>query len=111
MPTAITVTVRGHPVNGWFLRAFARPVIMIDGAEHDAHWSRPRTIPVSAGEHTVAVGVRYRGTPWLLGAESSALQVGIAAEETRGFVARNGPLNHQPFRLKEFSRTRPLRYR
>ncbi len=110
MPTAIAVTVRPHPVNGWFLRTIARPVVVIDGAEYHARWSRRRTVPVRPGEHTLAVGVRYRGTPWLLGSRPSPRRVDIVADETQGFTARNGPLN-QAFRLKEFRPARPLRYR
>ncbi|AHH21618.1 hypothetical protein NONO_c68510 [Nocardia nova SH22a] len=97
MSGRISATVRGHWVNAWFLRLAARPVLLVDGHEHPARWDRATTLPVEAGTHTLAAGIRYRGTPWLLGVLDHEIQVGD--DRTVHVTARNGALNSEPFHL------------
>lgn len=98
------IVVPAHWFNGWFLRLFARPVILVDGAEHEARWAWPTEIPVAYGSHAVAVGVRYRGAQTITGlAESS---IAVASEQPIVLEARNGFFNHQPFTVTERVRTR-----
>jgi hypothetical protein len=86
-----------HWINGWFLRLYARAVIRIDGVEYPARWGRPVAIEVGTGDHTVAVGARYRGTRSLLGAIDTRV---FAKPGKPVFVnARNGFFNHQPFTI------------
>ncbi|MEV0985282.1 hypothetical protein AB0I45_13145 [Brevibacterium sp. NPDC049920] len=95
MSSSVTVTPRTHWINGWFLRIFARPVVIVDDVEHRAGWDRALRVDVAAGRHRVAVGACYRGTSSIVGAEESSLEVDhgqvIAVE------AKNGVFNHHPF--------------
>lgn len=95
MTSSVTVTPRTHWVNGWFVRLFARPVVRLDGIDHEARWGRPLQVEATVGSHEVGVGARYRGTASILGVAGSHIEVPegqhIAVE------ARNGFFNHQPF--------------
>lgn len=86
-----------HWFNGWFLRSCARAVVVVDGIEHAARWGRPHVVEVTAGDHLVAVGARYRGTRPLLGAVDTP--VTVQADERVVVHARNGFFNHQPFTI------------
>jgi hypothetical protein len=97
MATAIVVRPGTHWFNGWFLRSCARAVVVVDGVEHPARWGRPRVVEVAAGDHSVAVGARYRGTRPLLGAREA--RVTVAPDERVVVHARNGFFNHQPFAI------------
>jgi hypothetical protein len=103
--SALELTARGHWVNAWFLYAFAQPVLVIDGAEHRTHWRRPARIPIHAGKHTIAVGCRYRGTPWLLGVRERSYVV--PEDSTLRLAAKNGPLNSEPFYVEISGVVRP----
>lgn len=98
MTAAITVTPKTHWLNGWFLRAFARPYVVIDDAEHKARWGQAHRIEVAPGRRTVGVGVRYLRASALLGTE--AIGVNLQPSEHVRLTAQNGPLNHQPFALR-----------
>lgn len=88
---AITVTVIPHWVNGWFLRAFARPVVQIDGADHVARWRKPVTVTVPPGPHGVRAFFRYRGRRSALG--MAQREVDTASGEAWRFVAAHGAAN------------------
>lgn len=99
MTSSITVVPRTHWVNGWFLRAFSRPIVLVNGTEHAARWGHPLEVAVSAGTHRVGVGARYRGAAGTLGVEESRIDVANGANLRA--EARNGFFNHQPFTLTE----------
>lgn len=96
--SALEVSIRGHWLNGWFLYLLSTPVVVIDGERHPAAWRRPVRIPVDGGKHTIAVGARYRGTPWLLGVRERAYVV--PEDGTLSLSAMNGPLNSEPFNVE-----------
>jgi hypothetical protein len=98
VPTSITVTAAPHWFNGWFLRLFAVPVIQLDDTEHTARWHAPATFDVAPGPHVISAGARYRGFHGALGTEPTRLDV--RPEDRLHLTARNGLLNHQPFRIR-----------
>jgi hypothetical protein len=93
--SALELTARGHWVNAWFMNLLGRPVLVIDGEEHRAEWRRPSRVPVAAGKHSIAVGVRYLALPWLLGLRERSYVV--PEDATLRLSAKNGPLNNEPF--------------
>lgn len=95
MSSSVTITPRAHWANWWFLRLFSRPVVRVDGIDHDASWGQPLQVDVAAGSHEVGVGVRYRGSVSVVGMAES--RVKVEAGETLVVEARNGLFNHQPF--------------
>lgn len=97
MATALVVRPGTYWFNGWFLRSCARAVVVVDGTEHPARWGRPVVVEVTAGDHRVAVGARYRGTRPLLGAVDTP--VTVRPDERVVVHARNGFFNHQPFTI------------
>ena len=94
---ALRARVTTHWFNGWFLRLFARPYLVVDGVEHAVRWGRATDVPVSAGSVRIGAGVRYAGRGALLGAESTP--VDARAREGDVLVLRNGFWNHTPFRI------------
>lgn len=97
MSGQIVFTVRGHWVNAWFLQLAARPVLLIDGFEYPTRWGQATTLSVGEGTHTLSAGVRYRGTPWLLGVLPHEFY--LADGQTVHVNARNGAVNSEPFHL------------
>lgn len=98
MKSSVTVTPRAHWVNAWFLRPFARPVVRMDGNDHEARWGRPLRFEVAAGPHEIGVGARYRRSISVLGVAGTRIE--IPPEQNVMVEARNGVLNHQPFVLR-----------
>ncbi|MGN6444053.1 hypothetical protein [Amnibacterium sp.] len=92
---AVSVVVRPYWLSSWFLRAFARPFVVVDGREHPARWSRPLRVQVRAGARSIGAGIRYPGTRRLLGYRP--LTVDATPGEQVELLARNGPLNSEPF--------------
>lgn len=90
-----------HWLNGWFLRVASRPYVVVDGREQEARWGSASTVAVEGGRSRVGVGVRYLGRGALLGLEATPVE-GLA--DGTALVFRNGPWNHDPFRL---ARTAP----
>lgn len=84
-------------VNGWFVRAFARPVVSIDGRAAPGRWSAPVERAVDDGTHLIGAGIRYIGTPWILGMRPRSFTTDARAPLR--LMARNGPLNSDPFLL------------
>ncbi|MGP9683883.1 hypothetical protein [Brachybacterium sp. AOP3-A1-3] len=95
MPSTLAVVPQTHWVNGWFLRIFARPVVLVDGTEHSGRWGQPTEVHVEPGLHTVAVGARYRGTSGTLGLDEA--EVDVDSGRRLLVTATNGFFNHQPF--------------
>ena len=95
MTSALELTVRAHWVNAWLLCSLSTPVVVVDGERHPVRWRQPVRVPVTAGKRSVAVGFRYRGTPWLLGARERSYVV--PENGTLRLAAMNGPLNSEPF--------------
>lgn len=97
MKSSIEVTPRAHWLSAAFIYLVTRPVILIDGTKHGARWSKPSTILVDPGTHSVAVGIRYRGTSSVLGTDGRSIEVGEGKTVT--VKAQNGALNSDPFAL------------
>lgn len=91
-----------NPVNGWFIRLFALPVVMIDGGGVPASWKHRGVYSLELGPHTVSASLKYRRTPWLLGTGECRIQVTEANREF-AVIARNGVMNQTPFRLSVHS--------
>lgn len=100
--TTITVTIAPHWINGWFLRATARPVVQVDGDEHVIHWRRPITLPVAAGHHRIRAFFRYRGFRSALG--SCRREIEVEAGDSWTFVAEHGLTNGSGLSFREVSR-------
>jgi len=98
----VHVALRPHWLNGWFLVLFTSPRIVVGSTEHRARWGRAVTIPVAAGQR-VGAGIRYFGRGRLLGVEDVELDDTVPAGSTLLF--RNGPWNHDPFRLVRVGRS------
>jgi hypothetical protein len=92
---SIGVTVRPYWLGAWFLRLMSRPFVRVDGAEHPTRWGVPSPIAAEPGSHTVACGIRYRGFSGLLGARN--VKVRVNEGQTLHMIAKNGPLNSEPF--------------
>lgn len=103
MNVVCRVKIETHWINGWFLRLFSKPVVVIGCAEYPMRWSRATEIEVYCDRFIqVGAGVRYFGKSQLLGVCKSELPIGRVAES--GLISltfRNGPWNHDPFRLVE----------
>lgn len=95
MAGTIVVTMKGHWLSAWWLRLTARPFIRIDGVEQAVRWGVPCSTRVTAGEHAVAGGIRYPGFAMLMGVNEATVTVG--EDQTVALIARNGPLNGEPF--------------
>ena len=89
---------RPHWVNALLLRPAAKPYLRLNGTEHTLSWGRTSVFPVPPGRHTLEASWRYRGTRTPLGA--GTLEVQVQQGEEVVIEARNGPLNHQPLRLR-----------
>nr|WP_297429520.1 hypothetical protein [uncultured Actinotalea sp.] len=96
-----SVRVRAHWVNGWFLRLFARPVVVVDGVEVPARWGQATELELPDRPSRIGAGVRYRGTRALLGCEPEEVAPLPTADGVapRTVELRNGPWNHSPFRV------------
>ena len=98
MASALELTVRAHWLSAWLLYSLGTPVVVIDGERHPARWGRSVRVPVAAGKRSIAVGFRYRGTPWLLaGRERSYV---VPEDGTLGLSAMKGPLVGEPFHVE-----------
>lgn len=97
MPAHLVLTVRPHWLGAWFLRMAARPVVVVNDIEHAASWGSPCTVALPAGRHSVAAGIRYRGTEALLG--TCPVRITVRQDEDQKLLATNGMLNHEPFRI------------
>ncbi|WP_446664165.1 hypothetical protein [Flexivirga sp. B27] len=98
----ITVTLRPHWINGWFLRATARPVVQVDDTDHVARWGKPLQLTVHPDHHRIRAFFRYRGTKSRLGTTERG--VDIAAGDTWSFVARGGFTNSSGLRFIKVAR-------
>lgn len=101
MPASLAVTVTPHWFNGWFLRMFAVAVVRIDGDVREVAWDHLAQFDIEPGTHTVSAGARYRGSRGVLGVAPA--DVHVAAGHHLHLLARNGPLNHQPFIVRQES--------
>ncbi|RAX49410.1 hypothetical protein DQ353_10265 [Arthrobacter sp. AQ5-05] len=97
MPAHLVLTVHPHWLGAWFLRMAARPVVVVNDIEHAACRGSPCKVALPAGRHSVAAGIRYRGTEALLGA--CPARITMADDEDQKILATNGMLNHKPFRI------------
>ncbi|GAA5189484.1 hypothetical protein GCM10023322_42440 [Rugosimonospora acidiphila] len=93
---SLRVVVRPHWVNACLLVPFARPYARIDGQEYTLRWKRPLRVDVAAGRHAVETFTRYRGASTALG--TGRIEVEVGPDREVGIVARNGWMNHEPFR-------------
>lgn len=94
--TQLVIEFKPNAVNGWFLRAAARPYVDVNGEAHECRWSGSTTLAVSPGEITVATYVVYRGTRARLGTGAATVQLSPGSQVH--IVAKNGVMNQTPFR-------------
>jgi hypothetical protein len=94
-PTAVGVTFRLSWVNGWFIRAFARAFVSINGSEHAAGWAGETIVEVSPGMVEARAFLRYRGVRTALG--TGAYRLEVTHGTTVHLVVRNGVMNQTPF--------------
>ena len=101
MTTVLRVRIKTNWVNGWFLRLFTKPVVLVDRVEYPGQWSKVTEIEtIDESSTRVAVGFRYFGRGSVLGPSESVLTHNTdAGTDSVDMVFKNGPLNHQPFRL------------
>ncbi|MCP3425896.1 hypothetical protein NBM05_07720 [Rothia sp. AR01] len=97
-PVTLSVRVTAHWANGWLLRAFARPFLVVDGVERPVRWAEPAEVEAAGDVVRLGAGVRYRRADPLGGCEPETLELG-GAEPPREVELRNGFLNHTPFRV------------
>lgn len=90
------IEVRPHWLNGWFLRAFAHPVVDIDDHESVPAWGRAQTFAVESGHHHVQTSVRYKGMRTARCGQGG-VDVDAAAGAHVHIAARNGWSNQSPF--------------
>lgn len=92
---SLRITVRGHWVNRWWLVAFTRPYVRVDGHEHQVAWGREQTLPLSVGAHSLETFIRYRGIRADLGA--GRLDFTVTPGQEVCVEAINGVTNGTPF--------------
>lgn len=101
MSSFVTVVAVGHPVNYWFLKLAAYPVISIaDGPSERLSWGAPgRQVPVEPGPSEIRFRLYYRGIPRPVAASSTTVEIG--RDESVRLVVRNGWSNQHPFTFEK----------
>lgn len=99
MSSNLTLTLRAHWLNAWFVYLATRPVLTINGIEQTIKWNTPHKALLPAGVHTVSAGLRYRGSKSVLGV--SSLSVVMRDPEPKELLAKIGWANHTPFMFTE----------
>jgi len=95
--STISVRVSAHWSNGWFLRLFSRPYVVVEGKPRRVVWGELTRVAVGSSSPALGAGVRYFGRGPLLGCEPDPVDLVTVGEKTLEF--RNGLLNHTPFRI------------
>ena len=86
-------------VNKFFLEAFARGYVRVDGQEHTADWRSSTAIPVGLGQHQVEAYLKYKGSKSELG--RAVQTVSLAPDSNRArLVAYGSWLNNVPFHFR-----------
>lgn len=98
MNGTVSLEFRLNPVNGWFIRAFANPVVKIDGGPVPASWKNRGVYSLALGRHVIAASLMYRGTTILLGTGELDFELTQENQEC-SVIARNGLMNQTPFHL------------
>ena len=95
------VEAKPHWINGWFLRLFSKPTLVVDSKEFPLSWSGPTEVEIDESRDVaVGVGVRYFGKGKPLGLHMTELDADVAAHESPAVLTfRNGFWNHDPFVL------------
>jgi hypothetical protein len=94
----LVVEMKPHWLSSVWLRLTAQPFVRIDGRETTMRWGVPLSIPVEAGDHKVAGGIRYHAFPTLWGARDTSVHVGNG--ETVSLKVQNGLFNREPFYVR-----------
>lgn len=95
----LRISVKTNWLNGWFIRVFSRPYIVIDGVEHLVKFSTPKCFSSNANSITIGAGIRYFGRGQLLGYEAETFILDPQPNGTIEIILRNGFWNHSPFRI------------
>ncbi|MFI6347794.1 hypothetical protein [Streptomyces sp. NPDC050560] len=96
-PALIRYEIKPSAFAAVFHRLLTRPVVEIDGTEHESAWGAGE-VSVPPGEHRVGVYFRYRGQRTArLGASEAAFAAGPGARML--LSARLGAANGSVFRL------------
>ncbi|UVI35129.1 hypothetical protein [Brevibacterium spongiae] len=102
----LRIELRPHWINGWFVRAFSTPFLLVgstEDREYRLSWLAPTEVEVDERQSLkVGVGVRYFGRGALLGVSMSELP-GESTSQTApiDLTFRNGAWNHDPFVLAD----------
>lgn len=94
------IKVTTHWLNGWFLRAFTRPYIVVNSTEYSARFSRPIAIESDENTLVIGAGIRYFNRGALLGFKPEVFECDtpLPADAAVEITLQNGPWNHSPFR-------------
>ena len=97
------IKLKPHWINGWFLRLFSSPVLVVGSTEHPLSWSAPTEVEIDDSSCAmIGVGIRYSRRGPLLGAHMAELPVGSGYScNPKSLTFRNGLWNHAPFVLAE----------
>ena len=97
------IELKPHWINGWFVRLFAKPALIVDSKEYPLSWTDSTEVEIDdASGATIGVGIRYFRGGRLLGVHKTVLP--SDSEPHNGPVVltfRNGPWDHDPFVLAE----------
>jgi hypothetical protein len=101
---SVNTRITTHWVNGWFLRLFSRPYLVIDDEEVAVEWGKWIAVEMPEGPVQVGAGVRYTRTSELGGFKPHMLQPQSdeTSGSTRRLVLRNGFWNHTPFKIESY---------
>jgi hypothetical protein len=99
----LRIELKPHWINGWFLRLFAKPALIVGTREYPLSWVTSTEVEIDDDcGATVGVGIRYLRRGRLLGLRMTELPRGSEPHsESVGLTFRNGMLNHDPFVLVE----------
>lgn len=95
------IELKPHWVNGWFLRLFAKPALVVGSREYPLSWTASTEVEVDdASRIMIGVGIRYFRGGRLLGVHGTELPREPAPQNGPvDLTFRNGLWNHGPFVL------------
>lgn len=93
----VRVVVRPHWMNGWFMRLFATPYVVVDGQERAVRFNREAEFSTEKPVAAVAAGIRYARRGALLGDVEERVELRGGPGEVTRIEFRNGVFNHDPF--------------
>ena len=97
------IELKPHWINGWFLRLFAKPALVVDSREYPLSWTASTKVEIDdASPATIGVGIRYFRDGRLLGVHKTELPRDPGPHHGPVVLTfRNGIWNHDPFVLAD----------